>query len=89
LGSYYRAENLAMFRNPVTDAIIALVVVLLVFGPKRLPALARSLGESIHEFKDSITERSSSGDQPALTAAQPAAAPSPSEPARTQASSER
>ena len=32
-----------------------LVVVLVVFGPKRLPDLGRSLGTGIREFKDSIT----------------------------------
>ncbi len=44
-----------MFRNPLTDALIILVVVLLIFGPKRLPTLGRSLGEGFREFKDSIT----------------------------------
>jgi sec-independent protein translocase protein TatA len=34
--------------------IIVLVIVLLLFGPKRLPALGRSLGTGIREFKDSI-----------------------------------
>ena len=32
-----------------------LVVVLVVFGPKRLPDLGRSLGTGMREFKDSIT----------------------------------
>jgi sec-independent protein translocase protein TatA len=31
------------------------LVALLVFGPKRLPELGRSLGKGMHEFKDSIT----------------------------------
>ena len=48
-----------MFRNPTTDLIIVLVIVLLIFGPKRLPGLGRSLGEGLREFKDSIT-----GDRP-------------------------
>jgi sec-independent protein translocase protein TatA len=47
-----------MFRNPFTDAIVAVVVLLLVFGPKRLPQLGRSLGAGIREFKDSITRQS-------------------------------
>jgi sec-independent protein translocase protein TatA len=61
-----------MFRNPATDLIVALVVVLLIFGPKRLPTLGRSLGHGIREFKDGITGKSSADeeDRPALNAAQ-------------------
>jgi len=44
-----------MFRNPLTDVIVVLVVVLLIFGPKRLPQLGRSLGQGMREFKDGIT----------------------------------
>jgi sec-independent protein translocase protein TatA len=31
------------------------VVVLLVFGPKRLPEMGRSLGRGLREFKDSVS----------------------------------
>jgi sec-independent protein translocase protein TatA len=31
------------------------VVVLLIFGPKRLPEMGRSLGHGFREFKDSVT----------------------------------
>jgi sec-independent protein translocase protein TatA len=34
---------------------IILVIVLIVFGPKRLPGLGRQLGTGMREFKDSIT----------------------------------
>jgi sec-independent protein translocase protein TatA len=34
---------------------IVLVIALIVFGPKRLPELGRSLGAGMREFKDSIT----------------------------------
>jgi sec-independent protein translocase protein TatA len=37
------------------EIIIVLVVVLLLFGPKRLPDLGRSLGSGMREFKDSVT----------------------------------
>ena len=40
--------------SPWHIAIFALVV-LLCFGPKRLPAMGRSLGKGIREFKDGIT----------------------------------
>jgi sec-independent protein translocase protein TatA len=67
-----------MFRNPLTDVIVALVVVLLIFGPKRLPMLGRSLGQGLREFKDSITGESTHSDaeeRPALTPAGPAEHP--------------
>jgi sec-independent protein translocase protein TatA len=44
-----------MFRNPTTDLLVVLLIVLLIFGPKRLPGLGKQLGQGIREFKDSIT----------------------------------
>jgi sec-independent protein translocase protein TatA len=41
---------------------IILVIVLIVFGPKRLPDLGRSLGSGMREFKDSITGKSKDDD---------------------------
>jgi sec-independent protein translocase protein TatA len=52
-----------MFRNPTTDLIIVLVIVLLILGPKRLPGLGRSLGGGLREFKDSITGDSKSEEE--------------------------
>jgi len=34
---------------------IVLLIVLIVFGPKRLPGLGRQLGSGMREFKDSIS----------------------------------
>ena len=39
----------------VTELIIVLVIVLIIFGPKRLPSMGRSLGSGMREFKDSIS----------------------------------
>ena len=39
----------------IWEILILLLVVLLVFGPKRLPEMGRSLGRGMKEFKDSIT----------------------------------
>ena len=36
-------------------AVVIVLVLLLVFGPKRLPEMGRSLGRGMREFKDSIT----------------------------------
>lgn len=45
------------------EIVILLLVALLVFGPKRLPEMGRSLGRGMREFKDSISGR----DEPAHT----------------------
>ena len=37
------------------ELLILLVVVLIFFGPKRLPEMGRSLGRGMREFKDSVT----------------------------------
>lgn len=52
-----------MFRNPTTDLIVVLVIVLLIFGPKRLPGLGKQLGQGLREFKDSVTGGDSDDDQ--------------------------
>ncbi len=35
--------------------VIIVLVLLVVFGPKRLPELGRSLGRGMREFKDSVS----------------------------------
>ena len=37
------------------EVVIVLGIVLLIFGPKRLPQAGRALGKSMREFKDSIS----------------------------------
>ena len=39
------------------ELIVLGLVVLVIFGPKRLPEMGRSLGRGMREFKDSVTER--------------------------------
>jgi sec-independent protein translocase protein TatA len=39
----------------IWEVLILLLVVLLVFGPKRLPEMGRSLGKGLREFKDSVS----------------------------------
>jgi sec-independent protein translocase protein TatA len=39
----------------IAGLIVILIVALLVFGPKRLPEIGRSLGRGMREFKDSVT----------------------------------
>ena len=37
------------------EIIVVLVIALVVFGPRRVPELGRSLGKGIREFKDTVT----------------------------------
>src|SRR4029453_16507500 len=41
----------------IWELLILLLVLLLVFGPKRLPEMGRQLGKGMREFKDSISGR--------------------------------
>src|SRR3954452_22398565 len=45
------------------ELIIVLVIVLVIFGPKRLPGLGRSLGTGMREFKDSVTGKDKDKDE--------------------------
>ena len=44
------------------ELVIVLVIILLIFGARRLPEIGRSLGDGMREFKDGITRRH--GDKP-------------------------
>jgi sec-independent protein translocase protein TatA len=58
--------NLAVFQSlGPTELIIVLAIVLLIFGPKRLPGLGKQLGSGMREFRDSITNRHGSDDDDA------------------------
>lgn len=80
-----------MFRNPTADLLVVLLIVLLIFGPKRLPGLGKQLGQGIREFKDSITgnDDGESDDHPQLNQATSVGAPSSEQRPAEQAGSER
>jgi sec-independent protein translocase protein TatA len=59
----------------IAGLVVILIVALLVFGPKRLPEIGRSLGKGMREFKDSIT--GSSDDEKAELPARSADDPPP------------
>ena len=63
--------------NPL-HILLLLVVILLVFGAKRLPEIGRSLGEGMRGFKDSLSGDSNNNQSlmSAPPASPPAAAPS-------------
>lgn len=45
-----------------TELIILLVIVLIIFGPKKLPQLGRSLGGGLREFKNSVSGKGGDDD---------------------------
>ena len=47
----------------IPELLIVLVIVLIIFGPKRLPSMGRSLGAGMREFKDSISGKSKDEDE--------------------------
>jgi sec-independent protein translocase protein TatA len=63
---------LSGLENPFHLLIIG-VVLLLVFGAKRLPEMGRSLGSGMREFKDGITGKELQDGSHRATPAAPAA----------------
>jgi sec-independent protein translocase protein TatA len=57
-----------MFGLEPTHLILLLAVVLLVFGPKKLPELARGLGQGMRDFKKALNQE----DEPRPDEARPA-----------------
>ncbi len=67
-----------MFGIGFQEMLIILVVVLIFFGPKRLPDLAKSLGKGIAEFKKA-SEEVRKGIEDAVKEESAEAAPNPPE----------
>jgi len=65
------------------ELVIVLVIVLLIFGAKRLPEVGRSLGSGMREFKDSISGKQAPEDR---ILAAPDAPPTPPETAQRNSS---
>jgi TatA/E family protein of Tat protein translocase len=57
------------FDISLPEMLIILVAVLLIFGPKRLPEMGRSLGRGLRQFRESV-----SGIDSVLTTSEPDAA---------------
>ena len=65
----------------IWELLILLLVLLLVFGPKRLPEMGRQLGKGMREFKDSVTGDSTDDEAPvALPPAEPVVPAAPAAP---------
>jgi sec-independent protein translocase protein TatA len=94
-----------MFDPSAPHIIILLIVVLLLFGARRLPGAAKSLGESMHIFKRSVQgmsedepkdakttatfQQSSLPVTPQLTPAQPAFDPAQAQPQQAPAQAQQ
>jgi sec-independent protein translocase protein TatA len=73
----------------IWELVILMVLLLLVFGAKRLPEMGRSIGHGMREFKDAVTGKSEPDElekteltpppPPATTADKPPSAQQPSE----------
>lgn len=46
------------------ELVVILLIVLLLFGAKRLPEVAKSLGKSVKSFKDGMNELHETNDHP-------------------------
>src|SRR6266498_3836042 len=69
------------------ELAILLIVVLLVFGPKRLPEMGRSLGKGLREFKHSSSGKDDEDEETSSSAELPP--PQEEEPVSATSSSER
>jgi sec-independent protein translocase protein TatA len=61
----------------VPELIIVLVILLVIFGPKRLPGAGKALGTGMREFKDSISGKGGRDDDSDDDAAEPRPALTP------------
>ena len=59
----------ALGRIGVTELLVILLIVLVIFGPKQLPKLSQTLGQTLKSFKQGMAD-----DEPAQTGTQTAAA---------------
>lgn len=70
----------------IWELLIILVVVLLIFGPRRLPEMAKGLGQSVREFRKGIRDMRADFDGSEEDDAEPkkkAKAPAQAAPAET------
>jgi len=64
----------------VQELVIILVIVLVLFGPKRLPQLGKSLGKTVKSLRDGIDGKDEEEEEPVVAAkADESAKPKPAE----------
>lgn len=47
------------------EVLVVLIIALVIFGPKRIPELSRSLGKGIREFRGSVSGENEEHEEPA------------------------
>ena len=52
------------------ELVVVLIIALVIFGPKRLPELGRSMGKGIREFRGSISGKNDDEDEKSSTPAE-------------------
>jgi sec-independent protein translocase protein TatA len=50
------------------ELVVVLIIALVIFGPKRLPELGRSMGKGIREFRSSVGGKDKDEDEPSKPA---------------------
>ena len=68
----------------IWEILIILVVLLLLFGAKRLPEMGRSLGRGMREFKDAVTGKDDERERPELNPPPASPASSSTKPSETE-----
>lgn len=68
-----------LFERPMV-LIVLLLIVLLLFGAKRLPGLASGIGQSLRIFKREVRDLADDDDAPSTMSSTPAPAPAPPAP---------
>jgi sec-independent protein translocase protein TatA len=58
-------ERLDLMRIGPTELLMIAGLVVLLFGGKKLPELARGLGQGLKEFKTAVREKPEETDEPA------------------------
>jgi sec-independent protein translocase protein TatA len=53
------------------EILLIVFAILLLFGARKLPELARSMGSSVHEFKRGMSEGAAQKDEPRAADAKP------------------
>jgi sec-independent protein translocase protein TatA len=55
--------SIVPFGIGLPELLIVLLIILLLFGARRLPEMGRSLGQGMREFKDSVTGKDRGGER--------------------------